>query len=129
MADLDRAFSDALEQLPEWRLRPAYGDLVQLGARLPALVGKLDVATLRALISGYASNDPKLGIAAVAELIGKTEERVRQLCRDGVLGRYDRASRRWLVRRSQAIHFMETRTLGRPGRRRKKIDHSFSCPK
>src|ERR1700730_17929426 len=95
LEELDAAFADALRDFDSWELEQARDQLERIGRQLPRLVGHLAPSGMHALVAAFIPEDFDLEVAQVAEMIGRTPERVRQLCQAGHFGRYVSGERKW----------------------------------
>jgi hypothetical protein len=109
LAALDAAFADALHDFDSWELEQARDPLERIGLQLPRLVGHLAPSGMHALVAAFIPEDFDMGVAEVAEMIGRTPERIRQLCQAGHFGRYVPRERKWLIGRREAMKYLERR--------------------
>jgi hypothetical protein len=88
--------------------RPANSTLEDIGAALPRLAGRISARTLRIVLFAVVPTDPDLDIVSVAALIGRSFERVRQLCAAGVFGR--KFFGKWRIGRQEVRRYLVARS-------------------
>jgi hypothetical protein len=87
LAELHAVFDSAVADLEEWQRDEAADTLGALRGTLAGLVGHADTAHVQRMIGVFAPSD-EIGIEEAAELVKRTPNRIRQLCRKGI-GRFD----------------------------------------
>jgi Tfp pilus assembly protein PilN len=113
LEELYQAYDAAVSELPDWKRDEAGIVLAALRNTLPPLAGYVDVSYVRKLIGVFVPGDV-IGIEEAARIAGRSEERVRQWCRAGNLGR--RHDGRWMMERAELEEFLAGRRTraGRP---------------
>ena len=116
LAELNAAYDQALSELPDWKRDEAGVVLAAIRNTLPPLAGYVDASYVRKLISVFVPSD-FVGIERAARIARRSEERVRQWCRSGKLGRL--VGGKWEIGRTELETFLADRRT-RAGRPRKK---------
>jgi hypothetical protein len=118
LEDLDQEFADTISEFSEWQLSQVEQTFQDIGASLPRLAGRISARTLRIFLCAQVPRDRDMDIVSASALIGRSFERVRQLCVKGVFGR--KVSGRWRIGQREAEAFIANRRPKRAGRPRRK---------